>query len=227
MAAPMVNAGGHALSVTLDCFVDLFPPRSSNSANGEDSTMNTDKMMYWVALGVLAVGLHSEYRNGRFPALHRVANQTGSTLCRIVTRAEQTVATARIVTGQVPQESRVDDEFVARQQDQAERVIAEHQADLDRVLAEHQGALDHAMALRQANLDCLHQKLDRMRVALDRAQLQRTRTLERMRFKLTNAANHRTIVVCPRTGARITIDAKADLSNLGRDIPAIDVGESF
>jgi hypothetical protein len=191
--------------------------------------MNSDKMMYWVALGVLALGLHSEYRNGRFPALHRAANQAESTLCRIVTRAEQTVAMARIVTGQVPQESRVDVQFVARQHPaervMIERVMAGNQADLDRALAEHQAELDRAMALRQASLDCLHQKLDQMHVALARAQVQRVRALERTPFRLTNAASHRTIIVCPRTGDRITVNA--DLSDLGRNVPIVDVADSF
>ena len=169
--------------------------------------MNTDKAMYWVALGVLALGLHSEYRNGRFSAIHRVAGQAESTVCRLVTRAEQTLATARILTASVPQEVRVHDDLVARQQAQVERVMADHQAGLDRDLADRQAHLDRAMALRQANLDCLQQKFDRMHGALDRAQLQRVRALERMQFQLSNAVNRRMIVACPRTGARISVNA--------------------
>jgi len=174
--------------------------------------MNTDKTMYWVALGVLALGLHSEYRNGRFSAIHRVAGQAESTLCRLVTRAEQTLATARILTASVPQEVRVDDDLVARQQAQVERDMAEHQADLERDLADRQAHLDRAMALRQANLDGLQQKLDRMHVALDRAQVQRARALERVQFQMSNAVNRRMVVVCPKTGARISVNAgPADL----------------
>ena len=60
--------------------------------------MNTDKAAYWVALGVLALGLNSEYRHGNFVALHRVAERAGSLLCRISTRAEQTLAVARVLT---------------------------------------------------------------------------------------------------------------------------------
>jgi hypothetical protein len=174
--------------------------------------MNTDKTMYWVALGVLALGLHSEYGNGRFSAIHHVAGQAESTLCRLVTRAEQTLATARILVASVPQEVRVDDDLVARQQAQVERVMAEHQADLDRVFADRQAHLDRAMAMRQANLDCLQQKLDGMHVALDRAQVQRARALERTQFQLSNAVNRRMIVACPRTGAKISVNAgPADL----------------
>jgi hypothetical protein len=189
--------------------------------------MNTDKTMYWVALGVLALGLHSEYRNGRFSAIHHVASQAESTLCRLVTSAEQTLATARILTASVPQEVRVDDDLIARQQAQVERVMGEHQADLDRVLADRQAHLNRAVGMRQANLDCLQEKLDRMHVALDRAQLQRARALERMQFQLSNAVNHRVVEVCPSTGAKITVRADANLSDLDMNFPAVDVGNSF
>ena len=39
--------------------------------------MNTNKAAYWIALGVLALGLNSEYQHGRFVALHRVAGRAG------------------------------------------------------------------------------------------------------------------------------------------------------
>ena len=61
--------------------------------------MDTNKAAYWIALGVLALGLNSEYQHGRFVALHRVAEHAGSALCRIATRAEQTLAVARVVRG--------------------------------------------------------------------------------------------------------------------------------
>lgn len=61
--------------------------------------MNTTKAIYWIALAVFALALNSEYRHGQFPALHRVADRAGSTLCHDVTRAEQTYAMARFVIG--------------------------------------------------------------------------------------------------------------------------------
>jgi hypothetical protein len=59
--------------------------------------MDTNKAAYWIALGVLALGLNSEYRHGSFVALHRVSEYAGSALCRMATRAEQTVAVARVL----------------------------------------------------------------------------------------------------------------------------------
>ena len=60
--------------------------------------MNTNKAAYWIALGVLALGLNSEYRHGNFVALHRVADRAGAVLCRMATRAEQTLAVATVLT---------------------------------------------------------------------------------------------------------------------------------
>ncbi len=48
--------------------------------------MDVNKAVYWIAAGVLVLGLNSEYRHGGFASLHRVAQKTGSVLCRATTR---------------------------------------------------------------------------------------------------------------------------------------------
>src|SRR5260221_11595842 len=53
--------------------------------------MNTNKAAYWIALGVFALTLNSEYRHGSFVPLHRVAEHAGSALCRVTARAEKTL----------------------------------------------------------------------------------------------------------------------------------------
>lgn len=176
--------------------------------------MNTIKATYWVALAVFALALNSEYQHGKFPLLHRAAGRAGSELCRIATRAEQTLAMARVLTGREQQEFRVqnfsmDEEFVARQEAEADR--AEHQADIERV-----------MDLRRADLDCVQQKLDRMHTALDRARLQKVRVLERTHLSMRDAANRRQIVVCPKTGARIAVDASADLPDMDLELSDVE-----
>ena len=110
----------------------------------------------------------------------------------------------------------MDDQFLAGQQAEVESLMAEHQAEMVRAMAE-----------RHAALDCARQRLDRMHIVLDRAQFQRTRALERMRFRLSNAANRRMIVVCPRTGAKISVSTGPDLSDLPTDLPNIEVGDPF
>lgn len=192
--------------------------------------MNTTKAIYWIALGAFALALNSEYQTGSFPALHRAADRAESVLSQAATRAEQSLAMARILTGSPRPEFRVDDQFLARQQAQVERVLAEHQADIDRavalrqagvdrMLAEHQADLNRAMALRQVDLDRVQQKLDRMQQVLERAQVKRVRLLERSQLKLSKAASRRISVVCPKTGEKISIDADADLSDLDMNLP--------
>ena len=173
------------------------------------------KAIYWIALGAFALGLNSEYRSGNLPGLNRVANRAEAVLCRVATRAEQSLAMARVLTGRPP-EFRVDDEFLARQQAQVDRVMAEHQAELDR-----------AMALRQADFDRVQQRLDRMHMVLDRTQLQKVRVLERSRFKLSNAASRRVMVICPKTGAEISVDAVPDMLDVDVEVPDIQVEKSF
>ena len=165
-----------------------------------------NKALYWIALGVFALGLNSEYQKGNLPLAHRVADRAGAVLCQIATRAEQTWAVARVLTGRSAPEFRVDDEFLARQQAEMERVMVEHQADLDR-----------AMALRQVDLDRVQEKLDRMHSAIERAQVVRMRVLERTRFKLTNATSRR-IAVCPQSGTRVSVDAEPDVADLNVDV---------
>jgi hypothetical protein len=163
-----------------------------------------NKALYWIALGVFALGLNSEYQKGNLPLAHRVTDRAEAILCQVAARAEQTWAVARVLSGQ--QEFRVDDHFLASQQ-----------AEVDRVMAEHQAELARAMALRQADMDRIQEKLDRVHVVLDRAQMSKLSILERTRFKLTNAT-HRRIVVCPETGAQVSIDDQPDVADLAVDI---------
>ena len=110
----------------------------------------------------------------------------------------------------------MDDQFLAGQQVEVESLMAEHQAEIVRAMAE-----------RHAALGCARQRLDQVHIVMDRAQLQRARALERMRFRLSNADNRCTIVVCARTDAEITVAAGPDLSDLPTDLPNIEVGDPF
>jgi len=163
-----------------------------------------NKALYWTALGVFVLGLNTEYQKGNLQLAHRVADRAGAVLCQVAARAEQTWAVARVLSGR--QEFRVDDQSLARQQAEVDRVMAERQADLAR-----------AMALREADLDRIQEKLDRVHVVLDHAQMSKLRILEQARFKLANATSRR-IVICPQTGTRVTVDAQPDIADLDVDV---------
>src|SRR4030088_492320 len=98
-----------------------------------------NKALYWIALGVFALGLNSEYQKGNLPLAHRVADRAEAMLCQVAAQAEQTWAMARVLSGRPA--FHVDDQSLARQRAEVDRVMAEHQVDLAR-----------AMALREADL---------------------------------------------------------------------------
>ncbi|HEX9111668.1 MAG TPA: hypothetical protein VF845_09335 [Terriglobales bacterium] len=153
--------------------------------------MNTNKVMYWLVLGVFALGLHSEYRNGRFPAIHRVAEHAESTLCRIVTRAEQTVALARVLTS--PQPLAVDELLASAR---------------DREMAQAELLRDQARAHAQLLRDQVHAQADliRLQAELQQSQIEQIRWRTQSQFRLTNATNRRITLICPKTGARISVN---------------------
>src|ERR1700687_4623938 len=99
----------------------------------------TNKALYWIALSVFALGLNGEYQKGNLPLAHRVADRAEAAFCQVATRAEQTLALARALTGQ--QEVTVDAQLLDRQQAEIGRVMADRQADVDRVIAEHQAEI--------------------------------------------------------------------------------------
>jgi hypothetical protein len=154
--------------------------------------MNTNKLMYWLVLGVFALGLHSEYRNGRFPAIHRVAEHAESRLCRIVAHAEQTVALARVLTS--PQPLATDDLFASSR----DREMAQAESLRDQVQS-------HSQLLREqvrAQADLI-----RAQAELQQSQIEQIRWHTQSQFRLTNAANRRVTLICPKMGARISVNA--------------------
>jgi ribosome-binding factor A len=160
--------------------------------------MNTNKIMYWLALGVFGLGLRSEYRNGGFPAIHRMAEHAGSALCRIATRAEQTAALARVLTSDQP--SAVNDLLASVRDAETEQVDVlrdQAQADLlrDRVRA-------------QADLM-------RAQAELQRSQIEQIRWRTQPQLRFAKAAQRRVTLICPKTGARISVDAGPSVVEVG------------
>jgi len=152
----------------------------------------------------IRAGLNSGISKGNLPLAHRVADRAEAFCARLPHALSQTLGHGE---GSVrPSGIRVDDQFLARQQAEADQVLAEHQADLAQ-----------AMALRQADMGRIQQKLDRMHIVLDRVQVQKFRKLEGMRFKLADVSSRR-IVVLPANRHRVTVDAEPDIADMDVDI---------
>ena len=167
--------------------------------------MNTNKAAYWIALGVFALALNSEYRHGSFVGLHRASEYAGSAVCRMATRAEQTLAVARFLTGR--QESAEDDLLAADSRAEMARVQSELLRDQAR---------DEAELLRdgvQAQADVI-----RAQVETQLAEAEQIRLRMRSQFRLARAVNRRVTVICPRTGARITVNSGMRQADVSPDV---------
>src|SRR5690242_9397341 len=64
--------------------------------------MATGKAYYWLALGVLVLGLTSEYERGGFQALHQIANRSALSANCLLVKAHEYVAMARFLMGEAP-----------------------------------------------------------------------------------------------------------------------------
>ena len=154
--------------------------------------MNTNKVLYWGVLGVFALGLRSEYQSGRLPAMQGLADRAESTVCRLVSRAEQTVALARVLT--TPQPFAAGDLLAStrdREWAQAERVRDQARA--------------HAELLRERVQ--AQSELIRAQAELQRSQIEQIRWRTQSQLRFTNAARRRVMLICPKTGARISVNA--------------------
>jgi hypothetical protein len=171
--------------------------------------MDTNKAAYWIALGVLALGLNSEYRHGSFVPLHRVAERAGSALCRMATRAEQTVAVARVFTRS--EGSRMDDLSAAT--GGAEMARAQEELLRDQ-------ARDEAELLRDRIRDEVQAQADvtRAQAEVQRAGVERIGLRMRPQVRLARAVDRRVVVVCPKTGMRIAVNAGMRLAEVSPDV---------
>ena len=167
--------------------------------------MDTNKAAYWIALGVLALGLNSEYQHGSFVALHRVAEHAGSALCSMATRAEQTLAVARGLTSR--ERFTVDDLLAAS--DGAEMARAQEELLRDQ-------ARDEAELLRDGVL--AQDDVVRVQAETQRAEVEQIRLRMRSQVRLSRTVDRRAMAVCPKTGVRIAVNAGMRLAEVSPDV---------
>jgi hypothetical protein len=171
--------------------------------------MDTNKAAYWIALGVLALGLNSEYRHGSFVAVHRVAERAGSVWCGISTRAQQSLAVALGITNR--ENFQADDLLAADERTEMARAEAE-------IVREQAQA--RAEMVRERVRDEIRAQADAIReqAEMERAQFQQIRWRTASQIGLARTANHRVTVVCPKTGTRITLKPGVDLADIAPDL---------
>jgi hypothetical protein len=170
--------------------------------------MDANKAGYWIALGVLVLGLNSEYRHGNFVTLHRVAERAGTVAHRVATRAEATMAAAagHLSGG----ESAVDNLLASTDATAALR-------DRGEILRER--AQDEAEFVREQVL--AQAETMRARAEMRRGAIERMRSLSRIRVV---SGPRRVDLACPKLGTRIVINSAPDLRDASADV---DVSENF
>jgi hypothetical protein len=173
---------------------------------------------YWIAVGVLALGLNSEYRQGNFVALHRIAQRADSLFGRITTRAEATLAVARFLTSR---EGAVTDTLVASS-DEAE--MARDRAEMLRERAQDQAEILRD-GVRDRVLDEIRARADvmRARAEIRRAQIERVQLRARSRFGLANLGSRGVSGVCPKTGTRVVVNRRDE----GAVLPEVEAEQTF
>ena len=175
--------------------------------------MDTNKAAYWIALGILALGLNSEYRQGNFVAVHRVADRAGSLFCRVATRAEKTLATVRILTGR--EGTPAHNLFAASER--AERVRVESELLREQAELLRDTVRDRVLDEFRAQADVI-----RAQAEMQRAGIEQIRFRARSEFKLAGIADRRVVVVCPKTGERIAVNAGPDSADALPDVVVAD-----
>ena len=71
--------------------------------------MATGKAYYWLALGVLVLGLTSEYERGGLQPLHQIANRSALSANCFLVKAHEYAAMARFLMGEAPKTTPMQD----------------------------------------------------------------------------------------------------------------------
>ena len=185
--------------------------------------MNSTKACYWIALGIFAIALNGEYRQGSFPALHRAADRAETILCHLVTHAEQTLAMVRILTDRSQPDPLASSRIEPRREAEIARIQAEVAGDMAR-----QQMHEQAEALRQQVRDRVELDRDQIRAQVEairaqsglrRYEIEQMRRQLRSQLHLARATNRHIRVVCPETGATVALESDPDAAGTGSAQP--------
>jgi len=129
--------------------------------------MRSEKAWYWLAAGVLALGLNGAYQDGQFEFVHRLTDRASAMIARTSERGLQFVTMAEFMLGRGPANA-----------DRAEAAIQRIQSKIvcERVAkAQQQIAMAHvreqiAQARVQEKMALAQMKMDKVRmITIDRA----------------------------------------------------------
>jgi hypothetical protein len=176
--------------------------------------MNTPKAAYWFALALFAVAFHSEYQRGAFPSLHRVASHAGSTMCRLTTKVERTIAMARLIIERPgPSSGELLARLDASQLADATR-LAEDGAETAREEAQDRAEMVRDQIREQVRGRVRGQvraqaEIVRAQTEMQRAEIRRIHVLSESQVRISNALDRSVISVtphhCPQSAIRVEV----------------------
>ena len=160
--------------------------------------MDTNKAAYWIAVGVLALGLSSEYQHGRFVTLHRIAERADLALCRISGHAEEALAAARLLT---MRDGAAADSLLASTG--AAEMARDHSEWLrDEAREEIELVRDRV----QENVGDRIREQIRAQGEMRRVEIEQIYLRTRSQVQMAHMVNRRVMVVCPKTGAQVVVN---------------------
>jgi ribosomal protein L27 len=129
--------------------------------------MRSDKAWYWLAAGVLALGLNGAYQDGQLGWAHVLADRASAAVERVTLRGQSFLAMAEVMLGR-------DSTAFARTEGTIERVqnkiVCARVAQAQRQIAMAHVREQLAQARVQQKLAMAQMKMDRMRtISIDRA----------------------------------------------------------
>ena len=128
--------------------------------------MRTDKAWYWLAAGVLALGLNGAYQDGQLGWAHVLADRAAAVVDRASLRGQHFVATAEILLGREPQAFGHSQGAIERIQS---RIGCDRFARAQRHIAMAHVREQLAEARVQQKMAMVQMKMDRVRRITDRA----------------------------------------------------------
>ena len=153
--------------------------------------MDVNKAGYWIALGVFALALSSEYRQGNFAPLHQVVGRAESALSRISTGAEHTLAVARVLTNR--DQSAENNLLASTDRDEMARAR--------RRMFQEQAA-GKAEFLRDQIREQIRAPAEVIRAQAEtrRAEAEQLRVRTRSQFRVARMTTRPVMLTCPKTG---------------------------
>jgi hypothetical protein len=177
--------------------------------------MAAQKAWYWLAAGVVALGLNSEYHNGGLQVLHGLADRSDALVARVNGRAHNYLELAKMLMGredaqpapdvdvevamaQLPPEPQIDVE-TASNADTAVEFADQTEAMSDLVNAQVQANLDCAKASLDRAIAANH--MERLQPSIEHLQLRLQQARQRMQEARLLRAERvtRGVYACPRT----------------------------